>query len=1046
MRKLCVVFGLALLTANEAFAVGRVAVLDLQRSGDALAEVEAIIGAIAAEGLSVERKSAADIGRLTPGDAELLVVPACEALPGETARCILGFARAGGALLTTGGPFFSSPLCSVGGKWRTHAEMERAVSKLPSGHRTADEGLVWKRSCGPRTKGDAVFDSTNGCWRFDFAPLVDWDVFYAPDNMRIFGEGENVLTFDAKAEVSGMEVSLEMDESDGSRWVCVLRLGTEWKRYVLFPGDFAYWGDPKVPGRGGPTDLFRPSEQTKFGIGVSWSHNSGMYQRRVRVSLKDMASVRAPFSGAPTVKIAETMEGVWPEHKRMVVAGAACPVPRPMGEGIGGERWRFQPLRMVRDGVTGGEGAAEWLLLDRREKTPLRIVAGFGATNVAERLSPDGLSRLAKLARRMAGEPLITAAGTARFAYCPGEEVEIGVNGRATSEPVRVSCAVSDIHGKTVFSQIAQATNGIWRTKWSHATKMPSGVYRVEVRYGTDSLSHEFRIVSEAGDPPEAFIKVVGGGFRRYGKPWYANGINFWPLYVSGVDPEDFWQGFLRAPYYSPTLVERDLAIFEAMGGTFVSVQAPSNHEPWCLMDFLERCRQHGIFVNLYIDGTNPVAFDRGKVERFVREAHLCDHATVFAYDISWEPGNWLFSTKARERKTSDWRKWVREQYGSEARALKDWGGDVPRDADGVLPPKNEQLSTDGPHRVFVAAYRRFMDDWSSRRWGAVIREMRQFVPNQLISFRQGNTHPWDFALCGPMAHIDFVCPEGYVVPDTDAGENAIGWITRFAAASSGGKPIVWSEFGIDVWKHPDDCVAMQGTYDERFYRTGIFAGAVGTQPWWWLGGIRIDEHSDYGIMNPDGSKRPAAALVRKYAHSYRGVNGLPLSAPWPYDRDAHAGGYWRTAFNEGATAFGAARRQGKVLDVRLAGEGLSSATCPPIAIGNVPCDGTNPPKYLNAEFVRFDLNGEKLVVRFVNTGVASWLPGGVKGGVSLVVRDPGGREVARRPLSGEVVRHAFSEDMTIAVPSGMKGRVRLEAEGFAPFGECRSLHDGDGS
>ena len=51
------------------------------------------------------------------------------------------------------------------------------------------------------------------------------------------------------------------------------------------------------------------------------------------------------------------------------------------------------------------------------------------------------------------------------------------------------------------------------------------------------------------------------------------------------------------------------------------------------------------------------------------------------------------------------------------------------------------------------------------------------------------------------------------------------------------------------------------------------------------------------------------------------------------------------------ATPTGARSRQVSTWAIRTAGTGTTSATTPLVAIGNQPCTGKNPPKYLNAEF-----------------------------------------------------------------------------------------------
>ena len=75
-----------------------------------------------------------------------------------------------------------------------------------------------------------------------------------------------------------------------------------------------------------------------------------------------------------------------------------------------------------------------------------------------------------------------------------------------------------------------------------------------------------------------------------------------------------------------------------------------------------------------------------------------------------------------------------------------------------------------------------------------------EFDPHHLVSFRQGNTLPHDFVFTGTPKHVDFICPEGYAIPPGDDGYYAAGFITKYVHFTTGGKPIVWSEFGQSVW------------------------------------------------------------------------------------------------------------------------------------------------------------------------------------------------------------------------------------------------------
>jgi hypothetical protein len=129
-------------------------------------------------------------------------------------------------------------------------------------------------------------------------------------------------------------------------------------------------------------------------------------------------------------------------------------------------------------------------------------------------------------------------------------------------------------------------------------------------------------------------------------------------------------------------------------------------------------------------------------------------------------------------------------------------------------------------------------------------------------------------------------------------------------------------------------------------------SGAHGTVPWWWPGGYRVEERSDYGIVNPDGTPRPAAELIRTYATRLKAARAPLVPTVWlDFDRDAHAGGYWYAAFNTGKVAYREAGAAGKVLGIRTRGTGTTSLNTPLLAVGNRELTGSNPPKYLNAEF-----------------------------------------------------------------------------------------------
>jgi len=399
-----------------------------------------------------------------------------------------------------------------------------------------------------------------------------------------------------------------------------------------------------------------------------------------------------------------------------------------------------------------------------------------------------------------------------------------------------------------------------------------------------------------------------------------------------------------------------------------------------------------------------------------LKPADLANQPALFAYDIAWEPrwGNY----NERRRHDAEWRDWLVEQYGSIEAAEKDWNFKLPRDEQGnPTVPRDEHLLNDGEWRVMAAAYRRFLDDFISRKYREVCRLIRQLDPHHLIGARTGygggpfgaeGAFPFDHT--AGAKHLDFVSPEGWNLGwlgQADATQFARAtFITAYARWAGKGKPVFWAEFGLTLrhgafsldWYSDEERLKAQAQLYDAMYRLIEISDADGAMGWWFPGGYRVDERSDFGIVNPDGTLRPAAEVAKRWSAT---LTNLPLVhrpsplVPLRIDRDENARGpmaLWLKHSDEVAKLV----QEGKRVVLVTDGTGKTSDDVPDVAVGNTPWAPGKPPKFLNGEinavWVSTDgkewrevRNGQTvdlgkatqllLRVELGNTGEAAWLP-----------------------------------------------------------------------
>ncbi|MDF2835575.1 MAG: Endo-beta-mannanase [Paenibacillus sp.] len=601
-----------------------------------------------------------------------------------------------------------------------------------------------------------------------------------------------------------------------------------------------------------------------------------------------------------------------------------------------------------------------------------------------------------------------------------------------------------------------------------------------------DFIRQDISFVQAARPHADEFVTVREGQFYLKGQTWHPAGINYWPSYYPSAEIADYWCGFLDKTNYDPVVVEQDLAYMELMGINCLFTRLDGYNLERVragMSDFLVRCERHGMKVSLSVTNiTCPAYYSPEAFRELAVSLGLTDNPALFCYDIAWEAGEDFMRPWIRDELMSEWMEWLIERYGSVERAESDWGRSASRSEDGLpMPPTDAQIDgNEDADRIMVAAYRRFQDDYVSGLWNRAVRDIRSVDPNHLITYRFGSFNTANIAFTATNKHSDFLCPEGYGIESDEDGYNMACFMNAYMHHSSGGKPIVWSEYGRSlcgykwsgglIWNHKEfayyqEEIDKQTETADMFHRMMLASGVQGSAPWWWCGGFRLSEMADFGYIGPEGLLRPCGQAYVAFLQQLKkqGARREP-DRFLDINRDAYTGGDYAICSTIGREAWGMADREGGYLGVKTAATGMNSKNVPLVAIGDVPCNGTNPPKYLNGEFNYIRLyeeggdsreirKGDTIRVRpnvplYVdisagNLQEAEWLApdmAGGAGGVYIVSR--GGSTLnVRIPIDGNT---AYLQDTCVLgarLSAGIEASaivtLGLEAEGRMAFGEC---------
>jgi hypothetical protein len=629
--------------------------------------------------------------------------------------------------------------------------------------------------------------------------------------------------------------------------------------------------------------------------------------------------------------------------------------PRPRGIGFRQDRpWRWEPLLGAYDPRDGDyRGALAALVVNVKAPFNGSVWAGFTASEPEFFRRPAVTHALRQVLRRMREGLFLVEAGSDLLAVPHGDSA----SGKA-SGPVRAGARVVNLGRETrsnltINVELGSTVTPGWQRllretvairsgqvlAFESPLRFPSGdLVRADLAFESRPLRFLDALVQPLGGPhpaaafrPPPFVQVRDGGFWLDGKPWKPHGVNYLPSSGIGVN-NAYFEHWLGRGAYDPSVIQRDLERIKKAGLNAVSAfiyfrSLDAGH----LFDFLRRCEALDLKVNLSLRPGTPMEFRWNEMKALIEHYQLASNSTVFAYDLAWEPSHYDQAYQ-ENRYSQAWSAWVAARHGSMGAAVTNWGVKArPAGADArwpigdaILVPTMDQLTRDGPWRRMVADYRLFLDDLVGPKYAEARRLVRSIDAHHPVSFRMqfsgDPTHnptgllPYD--LYGLRDAVDIWEPEAYGrIGDWDrvkAGQ----FTAAYARLCNPALPVMWAEMGCSVWDNTTmapqpEKLAFAARYYADFYRMLIESGADGVFFWWYPGGYRLNEQSDYGILNPDGTDREITRIIRTKGREFLAAPKPPPPDQWiAVDRDRDARGlvgiyeaakdaYWRaTAAN----------------------------------------------------------------------------------------------------------------------------------------------------
>ncbi|MFH0880628.1 MAG: hypothetical protein V2A34_13010 [Lentisphaerota bacterium] len=963
---------------------------------------------------------------------KILIFPDASSIPVDLWTPLENYLGKGGAAVFFGlDPFALRVVRTPGG----FAPEEEWLAALAEGSLEA-EGFssiqLWRHENGESKMGGAVrlAHDVDLPWPgvlLETKPLETWDALVLDALPATFaGAGENTLVFYAKGDARTSVLVIECEEEDGSRWVFKQSLGQNWKLCVVHEAlfEYAFGGNPPD----GTVSRLKLSRVKKVSAGLfnhhapqlDGTHIVGLSNIRIVKDERATQDVTAwpdirmlsppwryySFSGRELVRLSTG------KKENCTMMNLQSPLPRSRGLGGDGtaEDWRWCPMAEVLDANGSVRGWPVSVAIRTTSNSVLPRVAW-----VALPCTPRGYAMAMPLLEeclgRLADGLFLHHSGAGQYVFEEGERLAMSSRWCSADRSVKEARIMAELvtgDGHVLRRVVSPSSppdtpvdlslGSLQRVESKEDVLLRITLLDARVtsrRY--DWVEQPVKLLSQRETPSETdWLGAQGPYFARRKIPCFLMGVNYWPVSVNGRMPGEKNPYWLSASEFDPALIRRDLDMLAEAGINTVSIQYHEESQAPQLRYFLDEVEKRNIRVHLFMPFLNPLNHDTARAESLIRALHLQDQNQVFAIDMAWEPR--LGSEAERGALDGEWRKWLMEQYGGVEQAEQALGMPLWKKEGVVTGPPDASLMEDGPDRLAVVTYRRFVADYVSRQYGYLKRFLRSLGCRQLLGARTGyggSGNPWAdrfFPLdpAAGAAHLDFMSPEGWGLLGSRESFLSAGFITAYARGVSDAKPVAWVEYGSSVGMKPS---SIDLENQARVYRNMLEmvekSRAAACFAWWYPGGYRVEEKTDMGLVNPDGTLRPAGHVVEEFTHARR-VATKELAAWNGREMDTEEDARGLSALREKwASSYIQDIEAGRMQEIRPKGFNQFTTEIPWMGPGGVVSTNPSPLAYANAEWGFARVNGveqnrrpgdvlraglrDTLQLELINTGPAKW-------------------------------------------------------------------------